>query len=484
MKQIYFDNNGTTQIENDVVNELCSWAKSARNPSSSSKTANECREMIQKSKDKLLQHCGAYNTRGNEYTVIYTSGATESNCCIIKSCALSFRRIRGFKPVIIISAIEHESIISACNNLSEDDIADIIQVMPNCEGSIAVHSIEKAINEANKDNQLTGNRVALISVMFANNEIGTINNIREIGALAHKHNIPFHTDAVQGFGKFRIDLVQNNIDALSASYHKFYGPMGLGILIIKNNLISGYNLIGIINGRQQEGLRGGTENVPAIAAGSLALELAFRSRPIKNQHLFKLRNYFIKELSKRFPIGLYENYVRRSMQERVDLYPIMYDPASRGGEHIEGGAVQSVLSIDALPQIEICILGPPIQESARILPNTILLSVVKNVADKYGPFCNVKLRSDLDNMNCIVSIGSNCNTGVKEISHVLRAIKMPPNVGRGVIRVSFGDSNTTAEIDTFLDNFETCVWKQAVRPQKINNKLKNTTRTKKNNTTK
>ncbi len=259
--EVYLDNNGTTPICQESLDALTKWATSARNPSTSSKTADKTKAMIKESKDDLLRLCGCSTSDRSQdaYTVIYTSGATESNCLIIRSAVCAYRRLQKVKPSVIVSAIEHESIISCCKSLEEDNLADIVYIMPNIEGTIPIYSIEGAIR---KD-------TCLISVMFANNELGTINNIREIGALAHKHNIPFHTDAVQGFGKYQIDLPRNNIDAMSASYHKFNGPMGFGILIIRYEFLNGYELHGQINGTLQGHLRGGTENVPAIAPAQL-----------------------------------------------------------------------------------------------------------------------------------------------------------------------------------------------------------------------
>ena len=130
--------------------------------------------------------------------------------------------------------------------------------------------------------------------MYANNEIPIINNIREIGEIAHRHSIPMHSDCVQIFGKYKIDIKNDNIDALSASAHKFYGPKGIGLLIINTQLIEGYKLTAEINGSQQNGLRGGTENVAGICSMLTALKNAFTKRKEKNIHLYKFAaNYSI-----------------------------------------------------------------------------------------------------------------------------------------------------------------------------------------------
>lgn len=449
--ELYLDNNSTTPICDEALNEYTKWARIARNPSVGSKSAEKTKLMIKESKEELLRLCGcSLNPKSPDaYTVIYTSCASESNCFIIRSTVCAYKRLRNVKPALIVSAIEHESIMSCCKSLEEDNLADISYVSPNIEGSIPIYGIESAIKP----------NTCLISVMFANNEIGTINNVREIGALAHKNNIPFHTDAVQVFGKYQIDIPRNNIDALSASYHKFNGPMGLGILFIRNQFIEGYDLHGQINGTQQQNLRGGTENVPAIAAGVVALKCAYKNRGEKNQKLAQLRKELINGLSGIYPIGDYAKYVKKSMQEEVDKYPIEYDPASEGYTEQNHSSI-----IDDFAPVELLILGPPVEKTARYLPNTVLIAIAKNQEDKYGPLCNINLKKDLDKKDIIVSIGSACQTANHSISHVMKAIRMPENVGRGIIRISLGDNNTSADVKRFLIEFENCCRKQIHLP--------------------
>ena len=450
MKQeIFFDNNGTTPMDPDSIKVMTTHLQNARNPSSASKNSLKYREMLKEAKSRIETHCGS--TRADPYTAVFTSGASESNCFIIKSTVLAYRRIMRVKPVVITSAIEHWSIMSCCKSIVEDDLAEVVYVMPNCEGSIPVHMVERAIR--------ANTNICLISIMFGNNEIGTINNVREIGALAHANKIPFHVDAVQGFGKYHINMHDNNIDALSASFHKVYGPVGLGVIVIRNDLISGYRLDALISGTQQDHLRGGTENVSAIAASMTALDHAFTNRGAKNNHLAGLRAYLIQGLAKIYPLGSYMDHVRRNSRTSIDSFAIEFDPAGSGGEGIVGPTV------DYIEPVEIIILGPTDNETARVLPNTVLFSIVKNVSDKYGDFCNVKLRKDLDDRKIVVSIGSNCNTDSPDASHVLRAIQAPPEIIRGVIRVSFGDQNTKSEIDQFLTLLKECCDRQIVKPR-------------------
>ena len=414
-KPIYFDNNATTLICQQAKKINIEWL-SCYNASSDSKIAKPAKKLLEKAVDTVLAHC---NVSTATHTILFTSGATESNCFIIKSCVKAYRKKlieKGslLKPHIITSSLEHHSIIECINDLASLDEIEITYIQPTIYGNILPEDVEKEIKP----------NTCLITIMFANNEIPVINNIEEIGAIAHKNRIPVHSDCVQIFGKYKIDLVRNNIDAISASPHKFYGPKGVGFLIINNTLIEGYNLTAEIHGSQQHGLRGGTENIAGIASSVVALKSTFINRKKKNQRLFKLRDALLSKLEKHFKIGSFNNYINDSPE---------------------------------LPNLELVSLGPPEDKKGFILPNTVLLSIAKN---KGKPFCNVELKKILDAKNCVVSIGSACLTKSDKASHVLTAIGAPPVIKRGVIRISFGDLNTIEEINKFVTILKQCIEKQ------------------------
>ncbi len=454
VNEVYLDYNSTTPINEKARAALNDWAMISKNPSSDCKSARKCRAMIDESKRILMEHtsCSLNPSHKNYYYVIYTSGATESNCFILKECAMAYYRKLQIKPCIIVSAVEHDSILSCCEYMSNNNMADIVYIKPNCEGAIPSTAVENAIR--------SNSNIALISIMYANNEIGVINNVRDIGALAHSNNIPLHVDAVQMFGKYKIKLPDSNIDAMSASMHKLYGPVGVGLLFVRKELVDGYGLEAQIHGKQQAKLRGGTENVMGIASSIVALKHTFANRESKNDHLLNLRKYLIAELGKIYPIGDYPKYVIKSRRDEADMSNIDYDPASLGI-----GKRKVETSIDFEP-VEIIIFGPPVNQPFRYIPNTVLLSVVKNVHDKYGVFCNVKLKRDLDKRGFVVSIGSACNTSNSERSHVLKAIECPDVVSRGVIRISFGDMTKKSEINEFINAFRECCEKQIVKDAK------------------
>lgn len=396
---VFLDNNGTTLISPDAMKTYCNWLK-CYNPSSDSKVAKTARTMIKKNVEHIKK---MYNA--NEYEVIFTSGATESNCFILRSSVDSFKKMREVKPHIIVSAVEHHSVLECCEMLEKYDHADVTHVEPNIYGNILPADVKKAIRS----------NTCIISIMYANNEIGALNNIPEIGKIAHAHNIPLHSDCVRMVGKYNLDLGKNNVDAISASFHKFHGPKGIGLLMIKNNFLLGYKLDAQLNGTQQHGLRGGTENVPGIASGVVALKQSMRNREKKNERIRGLRNKLIEKLSKHIEVAEYISYINKDPPEGTRLI----------------------------------IMGPPVGKPKYYIGNTLMFAI----ADTKKQMCNVAIKKKLDSLGIVVSISSACLTHSKKASHVLNAIRAPPIIKRGVFRISFSDTSKESEINTFVRVF-------------------------------
>ena len=392
-KIIYLDNNGTTKLCKEGKCEMVKWLDRYANPSTNSIISKDAGELINSTKKQILAHCDA-----KDYTVVITSGASESNCLILRSTADVYRYHTEKIPHIITSAIEHKSILDCCNDLITKKLATISFVQPDIYGCTRPQIIEKEITE----------NTALISIMIANNEIGCINNIKEIGRIAHEHKIPLHTDAVQYFGKYKLSLPEYNIDAMTVSFHKFHGPVGIGLLIINNKFIEGYGINGQISGTQQNNLRGGTENIAAISACVPTLKHVFKNRISKNERLYMLRNRLIAGLESK----------------------------------IHKGELSSYIGENKNTENEFIVFGPP---SPYVLPNTILMSFVKN-KNNDKPFCNKKLKKYMADNGVIVAIGSACSTDSKSASHVINAFKTPLVVRQGVIRISMSDLTTPQEI--------------------------------------
>lgn len=425
----YLDNASTTLMCKEAKEEFIKWA-ACYNPSSDSVLSKPVKELLENASQTILDHC---NTVSTDYTVLFTSGATESNSMCLQSAVFAFKKQLldmklMSKPHIITSMIEHHSIIETCRFLETYHDVEVTYLQPNIYGSIPADAVEKAITPT----------TCIISIMYANNELGAISNIVEILKIARKNKIPFHSDCVQIFGKYKIDLSICPIDAISARFHKFQGPKGVGLLILNNKFISGYKLPALIAGSQQGGLRGGTENVAGIAAGIAALKVTFKNRSEKNAKLYMLRDTLCKELSDTYKIGNYIDYV----------YEYVGEPQHK-----------PTIDTKKKPKepLEIVFMGNPITMPKLSLNNILCISVAKN---KGTPFCNVKLKKFLDDAGVTVSIGSACLTKSDKASHVMQGIAAPDVIRRGVIRISMGDTSTKHDIAKFMSVFKKGVEEQ------------------------
>ena len=249
---IYADNAATTKMSEKALETMVSLIKDTYgNPSSLYEFGQKSREVLEDARAKVAKAIGA-----NPKEIIFTSGGSESDNQAILSAAKAGEA--AGKKHIISSAFEHHAVLHTLNKLKKEGFEiTLLDVHEN--GLIDPGEVEDAIKED----------TCLVTIMFANNEIGTIEPIREIGEVCKKHGVTFHTDAVQAIGHIPVNVVDDNIDMLSASAHKFHGPKGVGFLYVRK----GVRLFNLIEGGAQEkGKRAGTENVPGIAAMAVALE--------------------------------------------------------------------------------------------------------------------------------------------------------------------------------------------------------------------
>ena len=249
---IYFDNAATTRVRPEVVNVMSEYfSESYGNPSSIYKIAQENKTAVEKGREQVAK---AINAEKNE--IYFTAGGSEADNWAIKGIAECYSD-KG-KHIITLS-IEHHAVLHTCQYLESKGF-EVTYLPVNEFGLVEIKELKKAIRDD----------TILISVMFANNEIGSVQPIKEIGSLAREKGIIFHTDAVQAVGHIPIDVKDMNIDLLSMSAHKFYGPKGIGALYIRK----GIKIKPLIHGGAQErNRRAGTENVPGIIGMGLALEL-------------------------------------------------------------------------------------------------------------------------------------------------------------------------------------------------------------------
>lgn len=280
MKTIYLDNAATTKVRPEVIEAMLShFTEEYGNPSSIYPLGQRAADAVAAARFTIAQFL---NTTPKE--IYFTSGGSEADNWALAGVARA-NAARGHH--IITTAVEHHAILHTCKALEAEGF-EITYLPVDSDGLVSPADFEAAI----KPNTI------LASIMYANNEIGTIQPIAEIGRIARKHKVIFHTDAVQAFGHEAIDVAAANIDLLSASAHKLYGPKGVGLLYIRKG-IKIDNLI--YGGAQERGRRATTENVPGIAGFARAVECAAEERDSEHARETSLRNHAIERISAEIP---------------------------------------------------------------------------------------------------------------------------------------------------------------------------------------
>ncbi len=277
-RKIYFDTASTTPVRREVIDRIMDVMKNVYgNPSSLHDIGVEAKNIVSNSIYKICKKIGA-NSNKNE--IIFTSGACEANTLAIEGL---YKATKDKRFVLITTDIEHKSIM----NLIKDGIEyAIVEYVPlyNREGSVKINELEKLCKKYSDEQYKV-----LVSIHSANNEIGTIQDIKKISEIAHKYNAIFHTDATQLFPYYKIDVEELGIDMLSMSGQKINAPKGIGFLYVKD----GIELKPIIYGSQMNGVRGGTENVPYIAGLATAIDLL----DYDNSNLINMQYYLFSKLS-------------------------------------------------------------------------------------------------------------------------------------------------------------------------------------------
>ena len=274
----YFDHAATTKTKEEVLKEMIPYfTLNYGNASSIYTIGRKSKKAVEEAREKVAK---AINATSKE--IYFTSCGSESDNLAIKGVAYANREKGNH---IITTKIEHPAVLHTCQHLAREGF-EITYLNVDNDGLISLQELEEAIT----------NKTILISIMFANNEIGTIQPIKEIGQITKKHNIYFHTDAVQAVGNVRIDVRDLNIDLLSMSAHKFYGPKGVGALYARTDVKFDKIQDG---GHQERNKRAGTENVAGIVGIGKAIELIYKNFDEYNNKLLNLRDYYIKQIEEK-----------------------------------------------------------------------------------------------------------------------------------------------------------------------------------------
>lgn len=277
---MYFDHSATTKVKEQVLKEMLPFFTTEYgNPSSIYGLGRKTKRAIEESRARVAR---AINAKPKE--IYFTGCGSESDNLAIKGIAYSLRE-KGTH--IITSKIEHHAVLNSCKSLEREGF-EVTYLNVNKDGLINLAELENAITD----------KTILITIMTANNEIGTIEPITNIGEIARKHHIYFHTDSVQAIGNLKIDVQKMHIDSLSMSAHKFYGPKGVGALYVRE----GVPFIKIQDGGHQEkDKRAGTENVAGIVGMGKAIELSYKNFESYNNKLLDLREYYISKIEENIP---------------------------------------------------------------------------------------------------------------------------------------------------------------------------------------
>jgi cysteine desulfurase len=372
---IYLDHAATTPVDPEVLAAMLPYfSEKYGNPSSIYQLGQESRAAIDDARAAAARVLGC-----DLGEIVFTSGATESDNLALRGVgwAARLRNAAGAAPHIVTTAIEHHAVLHTAQSLERQGF-EVSYVRPDREGIVDPDAVAAAIRP----------ETCLISVMYANNESGAVQPLHEIAHAARERGIPIHTDAVQAVGSLPVNVDDLGVDLLSLSAHKFYGPKGVGLLYVRRDTAIDWQQLG---GGQEQGRRGGTENVPGIVGLGLAITRADAWREAYSRHC--------AALSGRLMAGLLEGIPDVTVNGPLD-------PALR------------------LPNnLNVSIPG--------VQGETILLS--------------------LDVLGVAASAGSACATGNTEPSHVLRAMGLTDEACRSALRFTVGRGNTAEQIDDAVD---------------------------------
>lgn len=364
-KRVYLDNAATTPLDSEVLQAMLPYMTDVfGNPSSPHSFGAEAVAGVVAARERIAELTGC---SANE--IVFTSGGTEADNFAIRGV---FEANRNVGKRMIVGATEHAAVLSACKALERTG-AEVIYLTPETDGSISPSTLESALSDD----------TVLVSIMTANNEVGTISPIKELCNIAHARGALFHTDAVQAVGSVDINVSHTNVDLMSVSAHKFYGPKGVGFLYVKKGTRISPLILG---GHQERGLRGGTTPTFLIA-------------------------------------GLAEAYARALSTAESDVKRV---------SELCGDFVERVLKIDGAT-----LNGAPLSAKNRT-PYHANISFDGVRADA--------LVMKLDLMGVAAAAGAACSSGSAEVSHVIKAMAGEDRA-RGAVRFSFGKYNTKGDVD-------------------------------------
>lgn len=374
----YLDHAATTAVLPEVIETVAEHMRRLGNPSSLHGAGRDARRVVEESRESIASDLGV---RPSE--VIFTSGGTESDNMAVKGTWLRNHEDDTGRNLLVVSSIEHHAVIDAVEHLVTEHGAEVAWLEPDATGRITPETLGAVLHERADD-------AALVSVMWANNEVGTVQPVAELTALAHEHGVPLHTDAVQALGQVPLPLGEVGADLVALTGHKIGGPMGVGLLVAGRD----QSPVPLTHGGGQERqIRSGTLDTPAIAGLAVAVRLAVADQELHAKTMIGLRDRLI----------------------------------------------QGALALD-----------PTIQVSGPWEPGDGILRLPAN-AHLRVPGCDGdSLLYLLDAAGVQCSTGSACQAGVPQPSHVLLAMGVEEADARGSLRLTLGRTSTDSDVDALL----------------------------------
>ncbi|WP_307844786.1 cysteine desulfurase family protein [Actinotalea solisilvae] len=391
----YLDHAATTPMHPLAVQALVEQLGRTGNPSSLHDAGRAARRVVEESRELLAARLGA---RPSE--VVLTAGGTEADNLAVKGVYWSRTAADPRRRRVLVSAVEHHAVLDPARWL-EVQGAEVVLLPVDADGAVDVAALEAEL-AAHAD------EVALVSVMWANNEIGTVQPLRAVVEAAHARGVPVHADAVQAVGQLDVSFAASGLDAMTVSAHKVGGPVGVGALVARRELALAPVLHG---GGQERGVRSGTVDAAGARAFAVAVDLAVAARPAEAVRLAALRDRLVDE-------------VRRAVPGAVLRGPDpVAAPARRPGAASPAGSAGAA--------------GEP----ARLPANAHLT---------FRGCEGDSLLYLLDSAGIQCSTGSACRAGVPQPSHVLLACGVAPDDARGALRFSLGRTSTGADVDAVV----------------------------------
>lgn len=376
---VYLDHAATTAVRPEVLEEVTARLQDLGNPSALHATGRAVRRTVEEARERLA---AAVDARPSE--VVFTSGGTEADNLAVVGTYRARREADARRTVLAISTIEHHAVLDAAEHLHDHEQAQVAWLEADADARVQPARLAELLTEKPE-------AVALVSVMWANNEVGAVQPVPELAALAREAGIPMHTDAVQAIGQVPISFADSGVDLLALTGHKLGGPVGAGALLARRDAAVQPLSYG---GGQERQLRSGTLNAPGVAGLALAVELAVRDREHATQRLARLRDRLVE------------------------------------------GARS---------------LGLGIEVSGAYAPGDVSGRLAGN-AHLRVPGCEGdSLLYLLDAAGVACSTGSACTAGVPRPSHVLLAMGVSEEDARGSLRLSLGHTSTEADVDRFLE---------------------------------